>query len=149
MHVTGKPDLMRRVAVRIGLAALTLAAIVLVASPGSLMVQGAEPDGLQFTLRCTQTQAAPDSGGIGPLTCTLTVSGLPNPLEGQVSVTLFTADDPGGTPSGSAPSDTVVASEAPAIAPGAPVLVSRRLPVAPPPPPPISPQVPEQPPKRL
>jgi hypothetical protein len=147
--VTNESDLIRRVAVRISLVALMLSAVAVVASPGRAVTQEQASDGLRFVVSCTQIGPAPESGGIGPVSCTLTVSGLPEPLEDQVSVVLFSADDAGDVPNDPAPSDTVVASEAPAIAPGAPVLVSRHLPIVPPLPPPISPQVPEPPPKSL
>lgn len=149
MRQSNAAERIRRMSVRFALATLTLGAILLIAGPGPADLSGSEPEGLQFEVRCAHTGAAADGGDIGAMTCALVVSGLPEPLQDQVSLTLFTAGDRSDTPSNPGTSDTVVASEAPDMTPGAPALVIRSLPIAPPPPLPLTPQVPEQPPKAL
>lgn len=145
--MTGESTAARRIAIRLGLALLTLGLIVLVASPDPPLVQGSGPEALQFSIQCKRTGGSPEAGSLGLVTCALVVTGLPDPLEDKVSVTLLTVDDSTPSPAGSAPSDTVVADEAPADTAGTPVLVSRHLPAAPPLPIPVSFQVPEPPPK--
>ncbi len=140
---------MRKVTVLLALAALHLSVLWLVAEPGTAATQEAEPGGLRFTVHCSEARTAPGGGDIGALTCTMQVTGLPDPLQDQISVTLSTADDVGDVPGDPAPSDTVVASEMPTITPGAPSVVSRQLPIAPPAPLAASPHVPQEPPKHL
>ena len=140
---------MRKVTVLLALAALHLSVLWLVAEPGTAATQEAEPSGLRFTVHCSEVRTALESGDSGALTCTMNITGLPDPLQGQISVTLSTADDVAAAPGDPAPSDTVVASEMPIITPGAPSVVSQQLPIAPPAPLAISPHVPQEPPKSL
>ena len=140
---------MRKVTVLLALAALHLSVLWLVAEPGTAASQEAEPGGLQFTVQCSEARTASGGGDIGALTCTMIITGLPDPLQDQISVTLSTADVVGAAPGDPAPGDTVVASEMPIITPGAPSVVSRQLPIAPPAPLAISPHVPQEPPKSL
>ncbi len=147
--VANEHHMMQKFAVRVALVAVALGAIALATGSVGAGAQDADPGGLRFVMQCSQ--AGPSSnGGLGSLSCTLKVTGLPDLLDNEVTVTvLSTADDVVDSPDEPIPSDTVVSSQAPSITPGAPVLVSRRLSAAPPPPPPLSPQVPKQPPQSL
>jgi len=111
--------------------------------------QGVAPDGPRFVVNCTQTGPAPQGGGLGALTCTLKVTGLPDPLGREVVVTQFVTNDAPDGPDDWSPVSTTVSFGAPDTTPGEPVLVTRSLPVNPPPPPPVVPRVPEEPPKYL
>ncbi len=137
-------ELARRAALRGALAALALAAVLVVGARGPGGEGASDPEGLQFRFECTKTG---DSLDVGAVSCALVVSGLPSPLQDHVSVTLLSAVRSPETPHASAAGDTLTASEAPAITPGAPVLVTQQLPLAPPVLPPVSLQVPEPPPK--
>ncbi len=121
---------------------MTLVLLVLVAKPGPSATQGSPNKGAHFSVQCTQNDA-------GTRTCALVVTGLPEPLQHKIAVPLTRVQLPPQTPNSSVPSSTVVAAEAPAIAPGPPVLVSSQLPAPPPFPSLISPQVPEPPPKSV
>ena len=140
---------MRKVTVLLALAALHLSVLWLVAEPGTAATQEAEPSGLRFTVHCSDARTAFGGGDASALTCTMKITGLPDPLQDQISVTLSTGVDVSDIPGDPAPSDTVVASEIPIITPGAPSVVSRQLPIALPAPLAISPHVPQEPPKSL
>ncbi len=142
-HVTSEASGARKVAVRLAILAFALSAIALVASPGPSL-HSEEAEGLQFEVRCAET-----GGSAGQMSCALVISGLPSPLQDQVSVALFTAYGTDDTPADPATSDTVVAAEAPDLSPQTPTSVVRSLPIAPPAPSPRTPQVPKQPPKSL
>ena len=140
---------MQRVAVRLGLMVITLSAIALIGGSARADSQDTSSNGPRFVFKCTQAGPAAPGGSLGPTTCTLTVRGLPDPLEDKVVLTFSSGSATNDAPNDYAPGETVVSYEAPAIAPRGPVLVSRSLPVIPPPPSPISPHVPEPPPKSL
>jgi hypothetical protein len=144
MDVSNPATHLRRAGVGVALAAVTLAAVLLVGG-ATQDAPTSEPQGLQFGIRCAQS----DTGEVSSVTCALVVSGLPEPLEDQVALAVFPGRDTSEAPGPSAAPDTVVVSEAPDVSPGAPALVTESLPMAPPPPVPLTPQVPQQPPKAL
>lgn len=148
MDATGRLGRTRRTAVRIALAIVALSAVMLIASPDPATAERPEHKGVQFDVRCTHTGSSFDAQG-DSVTCAVVVTGLPEPLDEQVTVTLFRTTGSPSIARGSVPSDTAVADEAPAIIPGTPVLVSRHLPAAPPLLPPVSIRVPEPPPKSV
>ena len=141
---------MGKMTVRIAVALLALSAAGLIAGSRGAAADEPGDEGLTFAVRCTRTGDLQDAG-LGSVSCMLKVSGLPAPLSDSVNVTFATprldtiADSPSDTDVG----ETLVSSEAPDIEPGAPFLVTRRLPAPPPPRPPTSPQVPDQPPRSL
>ncbi len=137
-------ELARRAALRGALAALALVAVVIFGARGPGGEDASEREGLHFRFECTKIGDSLDAGAVS---CALVVSGLPSPLRDHVSVTLLSAVHSPDAPHASAAGDTLAASEAPAITPGAPVLVAQQLPLAPPLPPPVSLQVPEPPPR--
>ena len=143
-----QPHRVRKITLLLGLAALSLSVLGLLVGRGTLAAWDTEQEGPRFTVRCTSTGGG-GSGEIGAVTCTLNVTGLPEPLQDDVSVTLLSIDDSDEGVSGSAPSATVVSADVPATAFDTPVFVSRQLPAAPPPPLSHLPRVPEQPPKSL
>ena len=147
--VVNEHHAMQTLAVRVALVAVALGAIAVAAGSVGAGAQDADPRGLRFVMQCSQ--AGPSlNGGLGSLSCTLKVTGLPDLLDNEVTVTVLSAaDNVVDGPDEPLPSDTVVSSQAPSITPGAPVLVSRRLPAARPPPPPLTAQVPTQPPQSL
>lgn len=127
---------------------LLASAVLLGASGRATAAQDTAQDELKFAVQCSRVGGSAESPVA--LTCALTISGLPDPLDDEVTLPLLSTSAPAeGGAAGSAPSGTLVSDGAPAIDPGAPVLVSRRLPLAPPPPAPLVPQVPEQPPRHV
>ena len=140
---------LQRMAARIALVAVALGVVLLIAAPARPAPADQEPQGLKFDVRCQRTGSSLDHGGLGAISCALVVTGLPAPLGDEVTVTLFRADDRADSPSGSAPTDTVIADEAHSAAPGQPVLVSRYLPFVSPIPPPTFLRVADPPPKSL
>ncbi len=141
---------MRRAILQIGLVTLTLS----VAAVLSYSVSGASGDsetaGPKLVVACTQNGQATQSGSIGSLTCVLTVTNLPAPLEDEVVVQLSSTVSAEEGPTDVSPSSgTNVSAAAPDTELSGPGLVSRNLTPALRPPPPAVPQVPTQPPKSL
>ena len=132
-----------RIAARLAVALVALIALALAASPGP-DTDTSQPEGVRFSVRCAETGEGPRG-----VTCALVVSGLPDPLDHEVSVVLFSGHEVPATPHGSAAVDSVVASEAPAITPDVPALVSSHLPLPPPSPISTSLRVPAPPPRSL
>ena len=141
--MTGIGNLGLRMVARFALALVALSALALAASPGP-DTDTSQPEGVRFSVRCMETGEGPSG-----VTCALVVSGLPDPLDHEVSVVLFSGQDVPATPHGSAAVDSVVASEAPAITPDVPALVSSHLPLPPPSPISTSLRVPAPPPRSL
>lgn len=138
---------MRRAALQIGLVALTLSVVAVLSNSASGVSGNSEPAGPKFVVACTQIG---QGGGIGPMSCVLTVSNLPAPLEDKVVVALSSTVTAEEGPTGIATSSgTNVSAAAPDTELGGPSLVSRDLAPALHPPPPVVPQVPTQPPRSL
>ncbi len=143
----GRP--MRSVSFRLLLAAFVVAVGAFSIGSGRAASKDMDSGGPRFVVRCSHAGRLAGGGGLGDVTCVLKVTGLPAPLDEEVSVTLVSGDDVPDVPSGKSAGDTFVSSEAPPTGAGGPVLVSRRLPVTPPPPLPVAPEVPQEPPRSL
>ena len=126
MEVIRSSDLARRAALRLALAVLALAAVLLMGGRAPAGATPGEHQGVRFSVRCEQTGQT-DRNQLGSITCALIVSGLPAPLNYRVAVTLLTEPAPHQGPTGSAHSDTLTASDLPAFTPDAPSLVSREV----------------------
>lgn len=124
--------------------ALALSALGLFAGRGALASYDAESEGPQFVYNCSWS--GPESGAI---TCTLKVTGLPDPLDKEVSLSLAPAGAPVQTTSSAAPSATVVSAQMPDALSDAPSLVSLQVGTTPPALVPRSVDVPLQPPKNV
>ena len=140
----------RRAVLQVGLVALTLTVAAVLSNSASGASGDTEPAGPKLVVACTQNGQAAHSGSIGSLTCVLTVTNLPAPLEDEVVVPLSSTVTAEEGPTDVAPSSgTNISAAAPDTELGGPSLVSRNLTPAFRPPPPAVPQVPTQPPKYL
>lgn len=139
---------MRKVTLLLALTTLAFSALGLFVGQGTLATQQ-EPDGPGFTIRCTWEGDAAGNVDIGPVTCTLKVTGLPDPLQDDVTITLFTTGGADEDTGDSTPVASFVSADVQESFLGMPVFVSRQSPAALPPPLPRSPQVPAQPPQSL
>jgi len=130
-------------AIALAIAAFALSAVGIFAGQGAVAADGPGSRGPDFSVRC--------HGDVerGTVTCVLSVTGLPDPLQDSVSVTLLTSDVTDGGPTDWAPSATVASAYVFETTLDTPVFVARRLPVSPPPPAPTSPLVPLQPPQSV
>ena len=134
---------MRKLTIVLAIAAFALSAIGLFAGQGTLAVDGPGDQGPKFAVHC--------SGDLerGTVTCVLSVTGLPDPLQDSVRVTVLTSGAADDGPADWAPSATVASAYILEATLHMPVFVSRQLPVSPPPPAPTSPRVPLQPPQSV
>ena len=134
---------MRKLTILLAIAVFALSAVGIFAGQGALAPDGPRSQGPEFAVRC--------SGDLerGTVTCVLSVTGLPDPLQDSVSVTLLTSDVTDDGPTDWAPSATVTSAYILETELDTPVFVSRQLPVSPPPPAPTSPLVPLQPPQSV
>ena len=141
---------MRRAGLQIGLVALTLTVAAVLGSSASGASGDSETAGPKLVVACTQNGQANQGGGIGSLTCVLTVTNLPAPLDDKFVVPLSSTVTAEEGPTDVAPnSGTNVSAAAPDTELSGPGLVSRNLTPAFRPPPPTVPQVPTQPPQSL
>ena len=140
---------MQAAVLRFGVVAVTLGAVALTGGSARAEPQDSRTDGPTFVVSCSLNGRVSDSADIGPLTCTLKVTGLPDPLDDEFVFVWSTGTDPPDDPSGSSPVSTTVSAVPPNTAPGDPALMQRDLSPTLSPLRPTTPGVPEPPPKYL
>lgn len=140
---------MRKVALQVALATLLLVAGGIAFESGRGASQDLASEGLKFGVSCSRSGPLTSTDDLASVSCILKVTGLPDPLDGEVSVTIVAGEETTDAPPDQSAGETLVSSGAPATDAGGLVLVSRRLPRAAPPPLPVSPQVPQEPPQSL
>lgn len=133
---------------RLGLAVLAAGILWLAASPAKAAQLEDDSHGLKFSIHCTHN-GSPGDIDLDSMTCTLKVSGLPDPLQHQVDLVLLSAGHSGDAAGHVNVGSGLISADAPTITPGPSVLVSRRLSLTAPTPLSNTPQVPEGPPRSV
>lgn len=127
---------------RLGALAFALSALMFAGGSVASGVQDAASGGPKFVVSCTGS--AP-----GALACTLTVSGLPNPLGEKINVVLSSGEEVDDVQPELASAYTTVSAAVLSSVEGVPALLSRDIASVQPHPIPLVLKVPTQPPKYL